>query len=44
MDLFHMNIWYIFGKPGISEFGGRYTEELNQWKNLSETQGDDENA
>ena len=29
MDLFHMNIWYIFGKPGIPDFGGRYTQELN---------------
>jgi hypothetical protein len=37
-----MNIWYIFGKPGIPEFGDRYTSELNQWKELSEKQGNDE--
>lgn len=36
MDLFHMSIWYDMGRPGISDFGGRYSQELNQWKELEQ--------
>ena len=30
-DLFHMSMWYHFSRPSIDDFGGRYTEELNDW-------------
>lgn len=44
LELFHMNIWFIFGKPGINEFGSRYLQELDSWKDLVDSVGEDEVA
>lgn len=41
-ELFQMSIWYQFAKPNINDFGGRYTQELNEWESLQATAGDDD--
>lgn len=41
-ELFHMSIWYQFSKPNITDFGGKYATELDQWQILQSTEGEDD--
>ena len=37
-----MKLWYSLNKPNIDNFGEKYANELNQWEQLINVEGNEE--